>query len=173
MSEQKCIFAESTEKSRALWKETARLFAKSPRLLPKKRLSMSAVADNMGRRRLTARDAPALTHSESSNYERSAQSLYFCPNPGRRAAPMVGGDAPPLRALCAGRTHHRPRCGMPFGTLTHGRHGQHRNGARRARFSHRCAQSPHALGLGLPLRHRKPHAGVGDGGHGMRGVDGE
>ena len=35
MSEQKCIFAESTEKSRALWKETARLFAKSPRLLPK------------------------------------------------------------------------------------------------------------------------------------------
>lgn len=35
MSEQKRIFAESTEKSRALWKETARLFGKSPRLLPK------------------------------------------------------------------------------------------------------------------------------------------
>jgi hypothetical protein len=66
MSEQKRIFAESTEKSRALWKETARLFGKSPRLLPKKRLSMSAVADNKGCRRLTARDAPALTHSEST-----------------------------------------------------------------------------------------------------------
>lgn len=35
MSGQKRIFAEIAEKSRALWKETAHLFTKSPRLLPK------------------------------------------------------------------------------------------------------------------------------------------